>query len=88
MLSALIMNHISTLGLQLIGLANLASNDDEHDLCTTSPEPRLVVCDKIPVNLRIRLFLFCLIEAGFIILASACLARLLPITLRLSDSKE
>ena len=44
--------------------------------------------DKIPVNLRIRLFLFCLIEAGFIILASACLARLLPITLRLSDSKE
>jgi len=79
------MNHISTLELQLIGLANLASNDDEHDLCT-SPEPRLVVCDKIPVNLRIRLFL--VIEAGFIILASACLARLLPITLRLSDSKE
>ena len=80
------MNHISTLELQLIGSTNLASNDDEHDLCTTSPEPRLVVCDKIPVNLRIRLFL--VIEAGFIILASACLARLLPITLRLSDSKE
>ena len=81
------MNHISTLELQLIGLANLASND-EHDLCTPSPEPWLVVCDKIPVNLRIRLFLSCLIEAGFIILASACLAGLLPITLRLSDSKE
>jgi len=49
------MNHISTPELQSIGLANLASNDDEHDSCSTSPEPQLVVSDKIPVNLRIRL---------------------------------
>jgi len=81
------MNHISISDLQLIGLANLASNDEQHDSCSASPESRLVVCDKITVNFRIRLFLFCLIEAGFIILASVCLARPLPIMLRLSDSK-
>ena len=39
------------------------------------------------VNIRIRFFLFCLIEAGFIILASVCLARPLPLTFGLSDSK-
>ena len=39
------------------------------------------------VNFRIRLFLFCLIEAGFIILASVCLARPLPLAFGLSDSR-
>jgi len=78
------MNHISTSELQTV---NLMQNDEEHDSCNATPEPRLVVGKKTIVNIRIRFFLFCLIEAGFIILASVCLARPLPLTFGLSDSK-
>jgi len=78
------MNHISTPELQTV---NLMQNDEEHDSCSATPEPRLVVGKKTIVNIRTRFFLFCLIEAGFIILASVCLARPLPLTFGLSDSK-
>ena len=78
------MDHISTSELQTV---NLMQNDEEHESCSATPEPRLVVGKKTVVNIRIRFFLFCLIEAGFIILASVCLARPLPLTFELSDSK-
>jgi len=66
--------------------ANLLQNDEEHDSRNTTPEPRLGVGKKNIVHFRIRLLLFCLIEAGFIALASVCLARPLPLTLGFSDS--
>jgi len=81
------MNHISTSELRLIELENLTSNDEEHDSRSTTPEPRLVGGNNIIVNFRIHLFLFCLIEAGFIALASVCLTRPLSLTFGLSDSK-
>jgi len=62
-------------------------NDEEHDLRSATPEPWLGVGKKTVVKFRFYLFLFCLIEAGFITLASVCLARPLPLTLGLSDSK-
>jgi len=81
------MNHISTSELRLIEPANLTNNDEEYDSRSTTPEPRLVGGSNIIVNFRIRLLLFFLIEAGFIILAFVCLARPLPLTLGLSESK-
>jgi len=81
------MYHISTSELRLIEPANLTNNDKEHDSRSTTPEPRLVRGNNVIVNFRIRLFLFCLIEASFIILASVCLARPLPLTLGFSESK-
>jgi len=78
------MNPISTSESQT---ATLLQNGEEHDSPSTTPEPRFVVGKKTVINFRIRFFLFCLIEAGFIILASVCLARPLPLTLGLSDSK-
>jgi len=78
------MNQISTSELQTV---NLMQNDEEHDSCSATPEPRLVVGKKTIVNIRTRFFLFCLIEAGFNILASVCLARPLPLTVGLSDLK-
>jgi len=75
------MNPIST------SESQTAKNDEEHDSRSTTPEPRLGVGEKTIVNFRIRFFLFCLIEAGFIILASVCLVRPLPLTLGFSDSK-
>ena len=65
---------------------NLMQNDEEHDLRSATPEPWLGVGKKTVVKFRFYLFLFCLIEAGFITLASVCLARPLPLTLGLSDS--
>jgi len=62
-------------------------NDEEHDLRSATPEPRLGVDKKTMTRFRILLYIFCLIEAGFITLASVCLARPLPLTLGLSDSK-
>ena len=67
--------------------AKLMQNDEEHDSRSATPKPWLEVGKKTIVNFRIRLFLFCLIEAGFITLASVCLARPLPLTLGLSESK-
>jgi len=81
------MNHISTSELRLIEPANLTNDDKEHDSRSTTPEPRPVRGNNVIVKFRIRLFLFCLIEASFIILASVCLARPLPLTFGLSDSK-
>ena len=81
------MNHISTSELRLIEPENLTNNDKEHDSRSTTPKPRLIGGNNIMVKFRIRLFLFCLIEAGFIILASVCLARPLPLTFGLSNSK-
>jgi len=78
------MNPISTSESQT---ANLLQNDEEHDSRSTTPDPRLGVGKKTMVDFRIRLFLFCLIEAGFIVLASVCLARPLSLTFGLSDSK-
>ena len=78
------MNPISTSESQT---ATLLQNGEEHDSPSTTPEPRFVVGKKTVINFRIRFFLFCLIEAGFIILASVCLARPLPLTLGFSDSK-
>ena len=78
------MNPISTSESQT---ASRLQRDEEHDSRSTTPEPRLVVGKKTVVNFRIRFFLFCLIEAGFIVLASVCLARPLPLTLGFSDSK-
>jgi len=66
---------------------NLMQNDEEHDSPSATPEPWLAVGEKTIVNFRIRLFLFCLIEAGFIILASVCLARPLPLAFGLNDSR-
>ena len=77
-------NHISTSEFQTV---NLMQNYEEHDSRSATPDPWLVVGEKTIVNFRIRLFLFCLIEAGFIILASLCLARPLPLTFGLSDSR-
>ena len=65
---------------------NLMQNDEEHDLRSATPEPWLGVGKKTVVKFRFYLFLFFLIEAGFITLASVCLARPLPLTLGLSDS--
>ena len=81
------MNHISTSELRLIEPANLTNDDKEHDSRSTTPKPRPVRGNNVIVKFRIRLFLFCLIEASFIILASVCLARPLPLTFGLSDSK-
>jgi len=81
------MNHISTSELRLIELENLTNNNEEHDSRSTTPEPRLDGGDNVIVKFRIRLFLFCLIEVGFIILASVCLARPLFLTLGFSESK-
>jgi len=81
------MNHISTSELRLIEPENLTNNDKEHDSRSTTPKPRLIGGNNIVVKFRIRLFLFCLIEAGFIILASVCLARPLPLMLGFSESK-
>ena len=78
------MNPISTSESQT---ATLLQNDEEHDSRSITPGPRLRVCGKTIVNFRIRLLLFCLIEAGFIALASVCLTRPLPLTLGFSDSK-
>ena len=78
------MNHISTSELQT---ANLMQNDEEHDSRSTTPKPQLGVGKKTIVDFRIRLFLFCLIEASFIALASVCLARPLLLTLEFSESK-
>jgi len=78
------MNHISTSELQT---ANLVQNDEEHNSRSATPKPRLGVSKKTIVNFRLRLFLFCLIEACFIALASLCLARPLPLMLGLSESK-
>ena len=78
------MNRTSTPGLQT---ENLVQNDEEQGSCSTTPESRLGVGKKTIVNFRIRLFLFCLIEACFIGLASLCLARPLPLMLGLSESK-
>jgi len=66
---------------------NLLQNDEEHDSRSTTPEPRLGVGKKTIVNFRIRLFLFCFIEASFIVLASVCLAKPLLLTFKLSESK-
>ena len=74
------MSHTSTSKLHL---ASLMQNDEEH---STTPEPRLVG-EKPIINFRIHLFLICFIEAGFIVLASVCLARLLPLTPGLSEPK-
>jgi len=65
----------------------LLQDEEEHDSRNTTPEPRLGVGKKTIVDFRIRLFLFCLIEAGFIVLASVCLARPLSLTSGLSESK-
>jgi len=62
-------------------------NNEEHGSCSTTSGPRRGVGRKTIVNFRIRFFLFCLIEVGFIILASVSLARPLPLTLGFSDSK-
>ena len=78
------MNPISTSESQT---ATLLQNDEEHDSRSITPEPRLGVGRKTIVNFRIRLLLFFLIEAGFIALASVCLARPLPLMLGFSDSK-
>ena len=78
------MDHISTSELQT---ANLMQNDEEHDSRNTSPEPQLGVGKTAIVDFRIRLFLFFLMEASFIALASVCLARPLPLTLEFSESK-
>jgi len=78
------MDHISTSELQT---ANLMQNDEEHDSRNTSPEPQLGVGKTAIVDFRIRLFLFFLMEASFIALASVCLARPLPLTLGFSESK-
>ena len=77
------MNHISTSELQTV---SLMQNDEEHD-SRSAPEPRLGVGKKTIVDFRIRLFLFVLMEASFIALASVCLARPLPLTLGFSESK-
>jgi len=62
-------------------------NDEEHDPRSATSEPRFIVGKKTIINFRFHLFLFCLIEAGFIILASVCLARPLPLTFRFSESE-
>jgi len=77
------MDHISTSELQT---ASLMQNDEERDSRST-PEPQLGVGRKTIVDFRIRLFLFVLMEASFITLASVCLARPLPLTLGFSESK-
>ena len=50
---------------------------------------RAIISQKTRTIFRLRLFLFCLIEAGFIILAAVCLAKPIPlnIPLRLNDSE-
>jgi len=78
------MNHIPTSELQP---ANLMQNDEGHASYSTTPDPRLGASQKTIINFPIRFFLFYLIETGFIVLASVCLARPLPLTLGLSDSK-
>jgi len=75
------MDHTLTSKLQPV---NFMKNDEEHGSHNTT---RLFVGKKTIVNFRIRFFLFCLIEVGFIILASVCLARPLPLTFGFSDSK-
>ena len=50
---------------------------------------RAIISQKTRTIFRLRLFLFCLIEAGFIILAAVCLAKPIPlnIPLRFNDSE-
>jgi len=77
------MDHISISEVQTANL--MQKNNEEHDSRSTTPKPRLG--KRTIVNFRIRFFLFCLIEVGFIVLASVCLARPLSLTLELSNSK-
>jgi len=67
--------------------ANLLQNDKRHASCSITPDPQLRVGQKTTVNFCIHFFLFYFIETGFIVLASVCLARPLPLKLRFSDSK-
>jgi len=78
------MNPISTSESQT---ATLLQNDEEHNLHSITPGPQLRVSRKTIVNIYICFFLFCLIEAGFIMLASVCLVRLLSLMFGLSNLK-
>ena len=76
------MSNISTSGLQHIELKNPINDDEEHGLLSSTSKPQFF-SEKTPVNFRLRLFLFCLIETVFIILAAVCLIKPLPLNIAL-----
>jgi len=61
---------------------------NKEDSYNTAAEARATLNQKTRHIFHLRLFLFCLIEAGFIILAAVCLAKPVPlnISLRFNDS--
>jgi len=63
------------------------SKDEAHDLHSTSPKPQHAISKSIVINFHLRLFLFCLIKASFIILGAACLVDPLTITVIINDTK-
>ena len=83
------MSNNSTSELRLIELADSTNSDEEYDSCSTTLEPRPAVREATQMNFLIRLFLFCFIEASFIVLAAVCLVKPLPlhITLGLNDAR-
>jgi len=66
------MDHILASKLQP---ANFIKNDEERGSCSAT---RLIVGKRTVINFRIRLLLFCLIEAGFIALASVFSRAIVP----------